>query len=221
MEYVPRLLEQIYPNENVIFRGHSNKRWGLIPSIGRYYSGPWGNVLELEKRSLFEFKKRAIPYLKYQPKSDIEWLCLMQHHGLATRLLDFTINPLIALFFATDPTIREDGELIIATYGRTYESIDNDTLFDRKHNFAFHPPHLTERIIGQQGCFVYNRIPNKELDGKQIEKIAISISQKHSIRSELQRLGITNSLLFPGIDGVCNDLNEKLVIDLLVKEIPF
>src|SRR5690242_4632855 len=103
MKLLPKLLTQIVPDENVIFRGHADSSWVLKPSIGRAFTGEWKRVAELEKRALAEFKKRSIPFIKYHPKSDIEWLCLMQHHGLATRLLDFTVNPLIAIFFATDP----------------------------------------------------------------------------------------------------------------------
>ncbi len=221
MKLIPEILEKVDPDENVIYRGHSDKSWVLKPSIGRHFSGKWEKVLEFEKRSLEEFRKRSIPYIKYRPNSDIEWLCLMQHHGLSTRLLDFTTNPLIALFFATDPTIRKDGELIIARYNRSYENVNDDNLFDRKFNFAYHPPHITERIIGQQGCFVYSKTPNTALNDKQITKIIIPKDRKFHIRKELNDLGIRFSLLFPGIDGVCQDINSKLVTDLEWEELPF
>jgi hypothetical protein len=183
--------------------------------------GPWKDVLDREKQSLEDFKKRCIPYIKYQPKSDIEWLCLMQHHGLSTRLLDFTTNPLIALFFASDPTSNSDGELIVAKYGRSYENVSDDNLFDRQHNFAYHPPHITERIIGQQGCFVYSRVPNRNLSDKQIDKIKIPERNKFIIRNELSKLGISYALLFPSIDGICRDLNEALEWDLFTANSPF
>ena len=218
---IPSLLAEIKSDENVIYRGHADISWDLKPSIGRHYSGTWKKVLELEQKSLDEFKKRSIPFLKYKPSSDIEWLCLMQHHGCATRLLDFTTNPLIAIFFASDPDVEEDGEIVTATYGRSYENVSDENLFNRTHSFAYHPPHITERVAGQSGCFVYSKTPNVSLTGKQIEKIKISKRLKPDIRSELSNIGISYASLFPGMDGVCKDLNESLVRQLFWEELPF
>ena len=221
MKHIPELLKKIDFLDNTIFRGHSNCDWMLRPSIGRRFSGNWKNILEIERNSLSEFKKKAIPFIKHQPKSDIEWLCLMQHHGLATRLLDFTTNPLIAIFFASDPTVKLDGELITGRYQRSYENVEDANLFDIEDDFAYFPPHITERIIGQQGCFAYSSVPNRELRGKSISKIKIPAKSKSNIRVELQGLGITNSLLFPGIDGLCKDMNESLELAIYSQDMQF
>lgn len=214
MEKIPEFLDEIEPGDNTIFRGHADLSWDLKPSIGRHYEGKWSDVLKWELGSLDEFKKRSVPFLKYRPSSDIEWLCLMQHHGCATRLLDFTTNPLIALFFASDPSVKKDGEVIIARYGRRYENVADKDLFDRTHSFAYYPPHITERIIGQSGCFVYSKNPNTPLSGKQITRIAVRAKDKSYFRMELKALGISYSTLFPGLDGICQDMNEKLILDI-------
>lgn len=145
----------------------------------------------------------------------------MQHHGCATRLLDFTTSPLIALFFASDPEEREDGALISATYGRSYEHVNDEGLFDRSNSFAYHPPHITERIIGQHGCFIYSNKPNRPLNNKKIETYKIEHRKKHLIRKELAVLGIDYSVLFPGIDGVCKNINDKLIFDLEMEDLLF
>jgi len=221
VENISEYLSQIKIDEKTIYRGHADRRWELKPSIGRHYSGKWSEVLEYEVKILETFKKKSVPYIKYNPKSDIEWLCLMQHHGCATRLLDFTSNPLIALFFASDPVEKADGKVVIAKYGRTYEKVNDDNLFERSNSFAYYPPHITERIVGQSGCFVYSKTPNKELSGKQIETITVPMLKKYQIRLELKSLGISHSSLFPGMDGVCKDLNDALIKDLFNEELPF
>ena len=215
MQFIPEFLSDITESVVTIYRGHADCSWELKPSIGRHYTGDeWLNVINWEIKSLNEFKKQSLPHLKITPKSDIECLCLMQHHGCATRLLDFTSNPLIALFFASDPNIRADGEVISAKYGRTYENVSDDKLFNRTHDFAYFPPHITDRIVNQSGCFVFSRKPNAQLGGKRIERIKVPKDNKKGIRSELAQLGISYSSLFPGIDGVCQDLNDDLVLDL-------
>jgi len=218
MKTIPKLLECIEPDKNNFFRGHADKSWQLLPSIGRYFSQAWSQVKEREKSSLEEFKRRSLPYLQLTPKSDIEWLCLMQHHGCPTRLLDFTTNPLIALFFAADPTVEADGELVIVRYGRPFENVVDKDLFDRSNAFVYHPPHITTRIIGQSGCFVFSPNPNEPLR-KRKKRVAITKNLKTAVRRELSMLGISHSSLFPGVDGVCQDLRDALVSDLEFEEI--
>lgn len=219
MRLVPQILAQVETGANVIFRGHGNSSWDLKPAIGRHFTGDWSKVAERETRALAEFKLRALPFARQRPTSDIEWLALMQHHGCATRLIDFTTNPLIALFFASDPAQQADGDLIRAKYTRRLDNVSDSDLFSQEQSFVYHPPHITERIIGQAGCFVYSSHPNHSLMSKQTNRLTIRNDDKPRIRSELAILGITYSSLFPGMDGICRDLNDTLVFALEFEEV--
>ncbi len=77
------------------FRGQSNSNWDLIPRLFRSMS------YELEREILRDFKLNARSYLSRLPQNEFDWLFVMQHYGLPTRLLDWSESHLIALYFAT------------------------------------------------------------------------------------------------------------------------
>jgi len=80
------------------FRGQNNIRWQLLPSLARL-GKEW---LSAEAMLMKRFRQNAIPLLPPQAsRTDWDWLLLMQHYGVPTRLLDWTENALAGLFFAT------------------------------------------------------------------------------------------------------------------------
>ena len=82
------------------FRGIGNTNDKLVP---RLYRPEYQPIREFEDDFRYVFHERAWPYLgdlKWEPKDKWEWYFLMQHHGLPTRLLDWTEGALVALYFA-------------------------------------------------------------------------------------------------------------------------
>ena len=77
------------------FRGQKNSSWGMFPNVFR------NDALTYEFDSI-EMALRQRPYDFRECTTDFEILTKLQHYGLGTRLLDVTLNPLVALYFASE-----------------------------------------------------------------------------------------------------------------------
>lgn len=102
---------------NYAFRGVSETDYDLTTSLRRLC----GRSHELEYHLLRNFRKYAQVDAAEQGASDWHWLTLAQHHGLPTRLLDWTYSPFVAAHFATANTERfdRDGAIWRVDYVRT------------------------------------------------------------------------------------------------------
>ncbi len=97
------LVEKLQVERKVTFwyRGCGRMGHELKPSLYRHNgSKTIEDLIALEKRLLARFKQKSIPFLSRTMSDSWEWLFLMQHYGVPTRLLDWTESPLMALFFA-------------------------------------------------------------------------------------------------------------------------
>ena len=91
-----------------IFRGQGDAQWMLETSLGRVaYSERvktgYGSALKAyERKSMWMFGRDASKDLEYRDFEGLNLLSLMQHYGCKTRLLDFSLSPLVAMFVAID-----------------------------------------------------------------------------------------------------------------------
>jgi hypothetical protein len=180
-------------------------------------------IHDYEKETLNRFKLRANPEIVPAPKDDWEWLALAQHHGLPTRLLDWTSSPLIALYFATLPKIKHDGTLEecnpngIAIYAmHTCNYLDTSCLVppvDFPEYGLIFPPHISKRISGQFGLFSIQPNPQEELqtgfisdEANWIIKMTMDNTIVEDIQKKLYLLGIRHETVFPDLVGFTYDV---------------
>lgn len=108
-----------------LFRGHSRAEYELAPGLSR--NG--GAQVKLEKHLLRNFLKYARSHLdrtEDQPKNFWHWMALGQHHGLPTRLLDWTYSPLISAHFACANLdhIEQDGAIWMVDYHSAHDHLE-------------------------------------------------------------------------------------------------
>ncbi len=193
-----------------VFRGHSDTSYKLIPSVGR--GKHTSKSREKYETSLFDiFCREARAYLDSFPTDTWERLALAQHYGLPTRLLDWTANPLAALYFAVEANPDADGDLFALRAVAKVPDKFNSSPFSVKRPMKFYPNIIAPRIRSQEALFVVCSDVENPLDQNlrsdwKIEKLRIPRDKKKSLRYELFRIGIHKSSLFPDLSGLAERL---------------
>lgn len=196
-----------YP-ETFFYRGQASVDFRLIPSIGRNVAEDKKNVLLQYEREIFEdFKRKYSMFTDVRPKNDMEFLFLAQHYGLPTRLLDWTYNPLIALYFACCSHRDKDG-VVFQSYPFSHKVFQPDIhdilSFD---SYTFLIPNITDvRYKNQNGLFVLFPEPWNDNFGHISVKFIIPATAKCNILNKLSKIGITKSFIMPSLDSLCHDI---------------
>jgi len=185
-----------------VYRGVTDVEHQLIPSVGR---GAYDlqAVLKTEADLLWLFKSHARPLLNFQPNSDWEWLTLAQHHGLPTRLLDWTRNPLVGLFFACRSGAESDGTLYcLHASDLINPSTQPDPWSVSQPNLVL-PAYVTPRLSAQSGLFSIHPVPNAPLVLGHDTKLVIPKGLKPTFLEALAQYGVHSGSMFPELDGLC------------------
>ena len=166
-----------------VYRGSSHAEHPLLTSLDRLGGmNPPHTKADLEEHILRNFIRYSRPYLGTESVNDWEQLVSAQHHGVPTRLLDWTYSPLVAAFFATR-TDSSTGERDRSVWRLDWKSVhekfefpglsllikDLDVLFGKEGHFTpwalmrrgaqrefaclLEPPSLDQRIVAQAAVF--------------------------------------------------------------------
>lgn len=189
------------------YRGQRDINWKLIPKVGRLKLPSNISRRGVERALLDNFIDRAIPFIGSGHRDEWDWLTLAQHHGLPTRLLDWSKNLLVAAFFAIDED--HDGDSAIYAIQPEYRArsgFKSHPLDLKDGVFAYSPRHNSQRLIAQQGCFTVYGDPEIEAPSELLECFVIEQKFRRSLKALLNRYGINRSTIFPDLDGLAKYL---------------
>jgi len=213
--------EHCKSRDEYLFRGQSED-WPLLPKLGRVVPR-YEDRKKAERKMFDEFKRQAIAFIDEKPSTDLEWLTIAQHHGMATRLLDWSSNPLSALWFAVKaPPKSEQGGVLWMFEPADSDYTDENKLknvFENGKTSVFKPKHIVRRIAAQHGWFTVHGLgsdgskfvpllSNARLKDK-LTKFIIPSESFSVLRSSLDRAGVNSVTLFPDLDGLAKDVEWK------------
>jgi hypothetical protein len=213
-EFIHQLETRIEDRYRILlFRGQNTNK-ALIPKIARHYFKKSREVDE--KRMLREFIINAKPQLQTKLETKLDKLVVAQHYGIPTRLLDWTENPLTALYFATN-RVNEDADhsvVWVISFDRSSSLLlDNPNVdpFNINTIKFYRPENLIERLSAQNGWLsihpqngygFYQRAEKIDDVSAKMSKIIIPKKRLSEIHQTLNSCGINEFSIFQDLDSL-------------------
>lgn len=194
-----------------IFRGESSDKYSLRPKWGRAQVNNAKNDQGVERGLFNDFRRRAAPFVIQLPATEWDWLALAQHYGLATRLLDWTENPLVAAYFATKPGSFEDRVLYMIDQYELGDAEESQSPFALDNTVVYRPTHLSARISSQGGLFTAHGKPSEVFDHSALERWVIKADCCIELHMTLQTYGVNEVSIFRDLDSLARTLNGDYI----------
>ena len=229
-DLLERLQSKEFDNSSYIFRGVSSSEHKLRPKVGRILDGK-ECFTPTREMSLYErFSQFSALHLTGRRDDPWENIAVAQHHGLPTRLLDWTFNPLVAAYFALegrfpagtadselDSEESADTKLPAAIYVRqlprqvNVRTVLNPLDVGEDEVFSFLSPHTTTRLAVQSGVFTVHGKPNQDWEGRGATVLLLDFDRKEWLKAtkRLLRFGMHRYALFPDLDGLSTYLQFR------------
>ena len=169
---------------------------------------------------LAELRRRGHDLLGAASDSDWDLLTLAQHFGMATRLLDWTSNPLVALWFSCANADSDENSFVYMFDVKTDRLVDrskNSSPFGTGSTMVLKPILNSARIVAQSGWFTSHKHSRKTSrfvalqTNKNVHPAITEVEIPHALHSnllaQLNVLGVNYQTMFPDVEGLCKHIN--------------
>lgn len=212
-------------NDDLYFRGQKEGK-SLLPRIATVeMKRPRDDRIRFEELIFNDFKRKLLPLSEFNLTDDWGRLALAQHHGLPTRLLDWSMSAFVALWFAVSSRAGESNLKagIVWVFTPTTEDFrepEDSSPFSNSKTKIFRPSVVGRRILAQHGIFTCHRF-NETKEFIPLEKqtsyrekltpirIPYEAKRFQKMRKSLDMLGVNASTIFPDLDGLCQHLEWR------------
>ena len=204
-----------------IFRGQAEDK-PLLPRLFRKGCDP-AKLGELEHWLLYQFQHRCLHLLPTNPEDNYNCLSLAQHYGLPTRLLDWSTNPLMALFFAVD-THKPHSPVVWIFDPTMAQMLDGARLHtepalqDHEKTLLIEPTPHSHRVVAQAGFHTVHSMgrhdgsgirPMNDTEADRLTCIMVDPDQWKFLRDELRSMGIHAATVYGDLNSVCREIESE------------
>lgn len=217
---------------NLRFRGQADFGWPVQPSIYRFCEFQRYQTVQFEKFLLDARPQEPTPPLTHTTY-ELEWLMVSQHYAVPTRLLDWTIDILIALYFSCDDedNLDKDGALFVCNHNDypMFTAYNQRAIESQQLSFVSTNV-VNPRMRLQSGCFMmwghaplddstheiydlwtYHKAQNRDCF---MEKIRVAASNKRTILNELDKIYAINHDSIYNVNGYLEQTYLKQFVHL-------
>jgi hypothetical protein len=237
-QYLSELRTLTQPKGSLIrlHRGQS-RDWPLLPKLFRppdesvsMDDSLWTKHVQKAEMTMLNHLKNDSPFLlPSKPDNDWDWLSMGQHYGLATRLTDWTANPLTGFFFAVENPLCPKPMVYVYDAMHTQQVTDDERrkdaspLGDIKQSRVLQPTSHSQRVALQAGWHIVHRLHKNKSNGgwkvlplekmdlhrHRLQVLEISPGHAGKIRAELNNMGVYHATIYGTLESVCHSINQS------------
>jgi len=206
-----------------LYRGQSDVQYEITSTLHRALNRSNPTTLLRAANGFRVFQKERHLYHDINAVSQWDELCLAQHYGLPTRLLDWSLDPLVALYFALENIDKHEAIRDACVYmisgeadltWATSDELEGDPFgivnagYGSTENIVLVPDYLNLRVRNQSGVFTLSKNVTSTFPKSELHHIVIPRESARRIHFQLLQLGVSRKKIYMDVESLCADIKR-------------